>query len=781
LLALLLTLLVLALPVHAGAQDFGALPIGQSSAAKSQTLTFTSAGTVGTVVALTQGAQGLDFAVASGGTCTVDTSYKVGNTCTVNVTFKPTLAGLRNGAVVLLDSSGNPLATAYVHGIGTGPQVSFLPGSQIPLGSNISTPFGVAVDGSGNVFVANGNIAQVQEILATGGYTTVNTLAPQFGSPAGLALDGAGNVFVGDYHNNAVYEILAPNYTTVKTLAPTFNFKNPLGVPVTGFNEPFGVAVDGSGNVFVADQQNHVVEEILAPNYTTINPYYLSSNPSVYNSFTPVWVAVDGSGNIFVGDIQQGAVEEMLAASSYTTLNTLASGFKFETGVAVDGNGNVFFTDAGSNPVSVKELLAADGYAVDTMVTYPLGSSFTKPEGIAVDGNGNVFVADWSNNLVAKLGSGDLLFIPSAPCRVADTRNATGPFGGPSIARGFSRSFVIPNSACSIPSTAAAYSLNVTVIPKAGLGYLTVWPTGVAQPVVSTLNSDGRVKANAAIVPAGTSGAISVYATDTTDVVLDINGYFVAATSTSALAFYPLTPCRIADTRNPTGALGGPSLVGMQTRAFPILSSACNIPSSAQAYSLNFTAVPQDGLGYLSAWPTGQAWPGVSTLNVPTTNPVVANAAIVPAGTSGEINVLGSNNTDVVIDINGYFALPGSAAGGQSLFTATPCRTLDTRSSSGSFNGTLAVNITSGPCGIPSSAQAFVLNATVVPTGGLGYLTLWPESEAQPVVSTLNADDGVIASNMAIVPTTNGSIDAFSSSSTQLILDISGYFAPGPQ
>jgi len=373
---------------------------------------------------------------------------------------------------------------------------------------------------------------------------------------------------------------------------------------------------------------------------------------------------------------------------------------------------------------------------------------------------------------------GALLFVPMTPCRLVDTRNATGPFGGPSIAGETSRSYVIPNSTCGVPSTVAAYSLNVTVVPHAGLGYLTVWPTGVAQPLVSILNSDGRVKANAAIVPAGTSGAISVYATDTTDVVLDINGYFVPATDTSALAFYPLTPCRVADTRNASGALGGPSLVGMQSRAFPILSSACNIPSSAQAYSLNFTAVPQDGLGYLSAWPTGQTWPGVSTLNVSPNNPVVANAAIVPAGTSGEINVLGSNNTDVVIDINGYFAPVGSAAGSQALFTVTPCRVLDTRSSSGLMNGTLPVNVTSSSCGIPSSAEAFVLNATVVPTLGLGYLTLWPENEAQPVVSTLNADDGVIASNMAIVPTTNGSIDAFSSSSTQLILDISGYFAP---
>ena len=386
-------------------------------------------------------------------------------------------------------------------------------------------------------------------------------------------------------------------------------------------------------------------------------------------------------------------------------------------------------------------------------------------------------VSDTFAVIQGSIAPGALLFVPMTPCRLVDTRNATGPFGGPSIAGGTSRSFVIPNSACAVPSTAAAYSLNVTVVPQAGLGYLTVWPTGVAQPLVSTLNSDGRVKANAAIVPAGTSGAISVYATNTTDVVLDINGYFVPATSNSALAFYPLTPCRVADTRNASGRLGWPVPGRYASRAFPILSSACNIPSSAQAYSLNFTAIPQAGLGYLSAWPTGQAWPGVSTLNAPPNNPVVANAAIVPAGTGGEINVMGSNNTDVVIDINGYFAPVGSAAGGQALYTVTPCRVLDTRSSSGSFNGTLPVNVTSSSCGIPSSAEAFVLNATVIPTGGLGYLTLWPEDEAQPLVSTLNADDGVIASNMAIVPTTNGSIDAFSSSSTQLMLDISGYFA----
>ena len=66
----------------------------------------------------------------------------------------------------------------------------------------------------------------------------------------------------------------------------------------------------------------------------------------------------------------------------------------------------------------------------------------------------------------------------------------------------------------------------------------------------------------------------------------------------------------------------------------------------------------------------------------------------------------------------------------------------------------------------------------MVPSGNLGYLTLWPDLQKRPLASTLNAADGLITSNMAIVPTTNGSIDAYAAGLTQLILDISGYFAP---
>ena len=366
-------------------------------------------------------------------------------------------------------------------------------------------------------------------------------------------------------------------------------------------------------------------------------------------------------------------------------------------------------------------------------------------------------------------------FVPVTPCRVVDTRLANGAFGGPELPAGSTRNFVIPSGACNIPAGATAYSLNVTVVPAAGLGFLSIWPSGETQPNVSTLNSDSRTKANAAIVPAGSNGAVSVYVSDTTHVILDINGYFTPASASNNLDFYPLTPCRIADTRNPNGALGGPYLAGGVARSFPVLSSSCGLSTTAQAYSLNFTVVPHTPLGYLSTWPAGQPQPVVSTLNA-FTQAITANAAIVPAGTNGAIDVYASNDTDVIIDMNGYFAPP--ALGGLTFYTVTPCRVLDTRSGSGLLNGTLNVNVAGSACAPPATAQAFVLNATIVPPSLLGFLTLWPNGVSQPLVSTLNAFDGVITSNMAIVPTSDGTVNAYTTNPTQLILDISAYFAP---
>jgi YVTN family beta-propeller protein len=375
-----------------------------------------------------------------------------------------------------------------------------------------------------------------------------------------------------------------------------------------------------------------------------------------------------------------------------------------------------------------------------------------------------------------------LQFVPlTQPCRAVDTRSQYG--GGGPIQGGTHQDFAISGAgSCGIPASGAAYSLNVTVVPHGPLGYLSIWPTGEDQPLVSTMNSvDGRVKADAAIVPAGSSGEVSVYVTNTTDVILDIDGYF-APVSGSTLAFYPLPPCRVVDTRVDTfpPGLGPPSLSALTPRDLPVLLSPC-IPSGINpaAYSFNFTVVPGHPVGYLTVWPTGQSQPVVSTLN-DQTGTIVANAAIVPAGTGGDISVYSTQDTQLLIDINGYFAAAGQ--GGLSLYAVAPCRVIDTRhvGSGQPFSGTLSppVDVVDSPCGPPATALAYVFNATVVPVGSLGYLTLWPDGTGQPVVSTLNAFDGALTNNMAIVPTNNGKVDAYANGITQLILDISSYFAP---
>jgi len=136
----------------------------------------------------------------------------------------------------------------------------------------------------------------------------------------------------------------------------------------------------------------------------------------------------------------------------------------------------------------------------------------------------------------------DLLALPSAalpfiaipPCRIADTRDATfsATFGPPALVGGGPpRTFAIPAGPCpGIPATAAAYSLNFTVVAPVGTpqgGYLSVWPADSPQPVVSTLNfTSNSILANAAIVSAGTGGAINTYVNFSTDVIIDINGYY---------------------------------------------------------------------------------------------------------------------------------------------------------------------------------------------------------------------------------------------------------------
>jgi hypothetical protein len=207
-----------------------------------------------------------------------------------------------------------------------------------------------------------------------------------------------------------------------------------------------------------------------------------------------------------------------------------------------------------------------------------------------------------------------------------------------------------------------------------------------------------------------------------------------AQTPPNSLVFVGMTPCRIADTRNasfPAG-FGPPSLSGGTSRTFAIQSgsSPCPVPSIAQAYSFNITIVPPGFVDFITVWPTGQPRPNASTLNG-YVNTVIANAAIVPAGTGGSVDVYASQNTNLIIDINGYYApqsgitlAQGTAAAPSLSFAADP-----------------GTGIFSSGAGTVNIATAGVSRLTVASNGDLtarGNVTF--ESGASPVLYTSTAN-----------------------------------------
>ncbi len=377
--------------------SFGSVSIGTVSPAVSAVFSFSGSATLGSTAVLTTGVSGLDFADAGTGTCSPNHSYTSGQSCKVDVQFTPSVSGPRRGAVELIDGSGNVLATGFVQGVGSGPQVTFGPGLQSTLLSGLSNPVGMAVDAGGNLFVADQYNSAVKEILATGGYTTVNVLGSGFNQPGSVAVDSAGNIFVADTLNNSVKEILAAGgYTTVNTLA-------------AGFNRVWGIAVDGTGNVFVADNYAGAVDELtIASGYATVTPL------SGYSG-SPQGIVIDANQNIYVTDTSANSIVEIPAAGGYSTSNTLATGLNDPTAIALDASGNLYVAD--TNNSRIVELLAVGGYA--TVV--PLGSGFDHPQGIVADGRGNIFLTDTGNGNIVELDVADPPSISFASTTVNST------------------------------------------------------------------------------------------------------------------------------------------------------------------------------------------------------------------------------------------------------------------------------------------------------------------------------------------------------------------------
>jgi sugar lactone lactonase YvrE len=343
---------------YTGTVDFGTVNVG--SASGTQTLTFsffspTSLNVTTPVQVLTQGTPGLDFKSAGTGSCAGSTY----STCTVDVTFSPMAPGLRMGAVILEDTSGNVLATAYIHGIGQGPQITFNTGTQTTVGANFLGPGASAVDAAGNVYVADTGSNEIWKV-APGGIQTRLPPFSGYSGPVGIAVDGAGNLYI------------AFSGTTGEILKET-----PAGVMTTvgsGIGGLDGLATDGLGNLYVVNQGANVI--------TVLTPAGTQSNIGT-GLFNPSGVAVDAVGNVYISDTQNYRIVKVAPGGAQTTL--VSGSPLWPEAIAVDAAGNIYVADAGTNK--------AFEYSPTGALIRTLASGLNYPVGITVDSLGNVYIA----------------------------------------------------------------------------------------------------------------------------------------------------------------------------------------------------------------------------------------------------------------------------------------------------------------------------------------------------------------------------------------------------
>jgi len=304
-----------------------------------------------------------------------------------------------------------------------------------------SSPADVAVDAAGNLYVADYWYNRIQKISANGAVSTlagtgnvgaINGMGKlaSFNKPSGLAVDGAGNLYVADAGNNLIRKITPDG--TVSTLAGTVVAVDTSNTVTEQplFSGPSGVAVDASGNVYVADAGNNRIC-VVSPSGNTRT---LSGNGGVganngagknatFNN--PTGVAVDAAGNVYVADMLNNMIRKVAPDGTTSSLagngdigskdglDTVAR-FYFPNSLTVDASGNVYVTDDINNliraitPAGAVTTLAGNGQA-GSQNGLGTQASFNDPAGISVDALGNLYVADANNNLIRKITSAGMV------------------------------------------------------------------------------------------------------------------------------------------------------------------------------------------------------------------------------------------------------------------------------------------------------------------------------------------------------------------------------------
>lgn len=340
-----------------------------------------------------------------------------------------------------------PAAGAQVYTITTiaGNNSSGFSGDSGPAtGAQLNSPHDLVVTAAGALYIAdstnqrirmvqNGNITTVAGNGVPGFADGAATTAAQFFSPQGLAVDSSGNIYIADVRNNVIRKLSGSTVSTVAgngTQPPGANGNGGLAINAY-LNSPAGVAVDGSGNLFIADAGNSRIQRVDAATgiVTTVagngNAGFFGDGLLAKSAQLnlPLGIAVDTAGNLYIADTFNNRVRKVTAGTNIiTTIAGSTTGFggdfgpgpsaklNHPTAIAIDSARNIYVADSLNNrirmlaPSGIIQTIAGNGISAYRGDTGPATSaSIASPTGVAVDKNGNVYIADTQNNVVRLL------------------------------------------------------------------------------------------------------------------------------------------------------------------------------------------------------------------------------------------------------------------------------------------------------------------------------------------------------------------------------------------
>ena len=602
-------------------------PVTTSSTPVTTLITFTTAGTLAQITALTQGAINLDFSISTATTtlnpalCIAGITYTVGQICSLQFAFKPTHPGIRYGGITLVDAAGSLLANTYMYGYGIGPQVLYQPFVQSMVGNSLGQPSGVAINGGGDLFVSNETGAQLglAEISSGGTVSTVGA----FTNGRDVAVDGSGNVFL--ITQDTLYEVLAvngiiPASPVIRTLATGFD--------VSGG----GLAIDGSGNAYIANGPEsssvanptgvvyvvYAVEGVIPSNSAKhiIGPLFAE----------PTGVAVDQSGNVYVSDGLVPAIFEMFAVNGQVPtspiVQTIGSGYVAPSNIRLDDTNDIFISDSGFP--GVLEYPAINGTVAPSTLPRVIGSGFIYPQGLLVDDSGNVFVADQGYPEVVKLNYSTVPTLNFTPTLVGQTStdspqavtytnagNAdlifTSPLAGtnPSITSG-STNFTLNTASSTCPQLSTGSPQATLAVGQSCTDQVSFTPTapGPLTGTLTTVDNDLSVANATQNIQLNGTGTL-----ETPTIQFAIANHFVddppftvAATSSSPAPItynYVSGPASIAgNTIVLNGTTGIVTLQAAQPQDIPYAAATAtaNFNVVKHSQTINFTAPPTPDL-----------------------------------------------------------------------------------------------------------------------------------------------------------------------------------------